>query len=80
MVNRSHHNRVERCTMHGLGQGGVELSGDDHTQPFENEIVANDIADCGRVYAHVAGVYGNASSRNRIATTASAACRATASR
>ena len=67
MVNRSHHNRVERCTMHGLGQGGIELFGDDYTQPFENEILANDIADCGRVYAHVAGVYGNASSRNRIA-------------
>ena len=67
MVNRSHHNRVERCTMHDLGQGGVELFGDDYSQPFQNEIIANDIAGCGRVYAHVAGVYGNASSRNRIA-------------
>ena len=67
LVNRSHHNRIERCTMHGLGQGGIELSGDDYTQPFENEILANDIADCGRVYAHIAGVYGNAGSRNRIA-------------
>ena len=66
LLQRSTRNLIERCTMHELGQGGVELSGDDYTQPTENRVVANDIADCGRVYAHVAGVYGTASSRNLI--------------
>lgn len=63
---RSHANRIVRCTMANLGGGGVILLGNTATQPTDNVIAANDIHDCGRFYAHVAGVYVTTGSGNRI--------------
>ena len=59
-------NAIVRCTMANLGGGGVILLGDTASQPTDNLIAANDIHDCGRVYAHVAGVYVTTGSGNRI--------------
>ena len=63
---KSSANVVVRCTMANLGGGGVILLGSTATQPTDNLIAANDIHDCGRVYAHVAGVYVTTGSGNRI--------------
>ena len=63
---KSSANAIVRCTMAGLGGGGVILLGNTATQPTGNLIAANDIHDCGRLYAHVAGVYVTTGSGNRI--------------
>ena len=63
---KSSANAIVRCTMANLGGGGVIMLGDTASQPTDNLIAANDIHDCGRVYAHVAGVYVTTGSGNRI--------------
>lgn len=63
---KSSANEISRCEMANLGGGGVILLGDTATQPTDNLIAANDIHDCGRVYAHVGGVYVTTGSGNRI--------------
>lgn len=64
---QSSRNRIIRCAMSGLGQGGVILLGSNADQPTDNEIAACVITDCGRIYAHVAGIYVTTGSRNKIA-------------
>jgi len=59
-------NEIIDNTMAELGQGGVVLLGNTDTQPVNNLIAANDIHDCGKIYKHVAGVYLNTGSDNRI--------------
>jgi len=49
------------------GQGGVFLSGAGDEMPRDNLIAGNWIHDGGQIYKHVAGVYCNPSSGNRIA-------------
>ncbi|RYX86277.1 hypothetical protein EON83_03370 [bacterium] len=66
MEQRSNGNSVVRCSMNGLGGGGVVLLGDTKSQAFNNLIAANEISDCGKVYAHVAGIYATSSSGNQI--------------
>ena len=65
---RASHIRVAENVMYGNGQGGVIFVGkSDEDRPVSNTIVGNDIADCGRVFAHVAGVYLATGAKNRIA-------------
>ncbi len=62
----SHQNQITFNTMTKLGQGGVLLSGKTVNQPFNNLIAANRIDDCGKVYKHVAGIYVDSGSENRL--------------
>jgi parallel beta-helix repeat protein len=66
MANQTHRISVTRNTMRQMGEGGVIMLGSTATQPYDNLIAANEIADIGQVYAHVAGVYVTTGSRNRI--------------
>lgn len=66
MEQRSNGNAVVRCTMDHLGGGGVVMLGDTKSQAFDNLIAANDIHDCGQMYAHVAGVYITTGSGNKV--------------
>lgn len=63
----SHHNRLVRNQIKGLGQGGIILSGVNiNSQPHHNIIAANEIDSCGRIYKHVAGIYLSTGSYNQI--------------
>lgn len=64
---RSHHIKLITNTMKGIGGGGVVLTGDDETQPTDNDIIANDISECGRIFKHVSGVLISSGSRNHVA-------------
>jgi len=66
MANQTHGISVTRSSMQNMGEGGVIMLGNTANQPYDNLIAANEIADIGQVYAHVAGVYVVTGSRNRI--------------
>jgi len=67
LENCSHHVALISNTIKHLGGGGIVLSGNDLTQPTDNEILANDISDCGRIFKHVSGVLISSGSQNRVA-------------
>ena len=49
------------------GEGGVMLVGDVRTQAKGTLVAGNWIHDCGRIYKHVAGVYGITASETHVA-------------
>ena len=63
----SHATRFVTNEVGGAGQGGVILEGSAQNQATDTLIAANWIHDCGRLYKHVAGVYGVTASRTRVA-------------
>jgi hypothetical protein len=63
----SRDNQIIRNKISQMGQGGVLLSGkDENDQPRRNLVAANDIHDSGQIHKHVAGVYFNCGSENRV--------------
>jgi parallel beta-helix repeat protein len=63
----SHHIKLITNSMKRLGGGAIVLTGDNETQPTDNEIIANVISECGRIFKHVSGVLISSGSRNHVA-------------
>lgn len=64
---QSHDIRITYNSIYNVGQGGVVMTGDAKTQAHDNLVAANNMADLGQIYKHVAGVYVTTGSGNRIA-------------
>jgi len=64
---QSHRVQFVKNRVQEVGQGGVILVGDNHSQPHHNLIAGNVMKQLGLVYKHVAGVYVITGSDNRIA-------------
>jgi len=64
---QSHRVQLVKNRVQEVGQGGVILVGDNHSQPHHNLIAGNVMKQLGLVYKHVAGVYVITGSDNRIA-------------
>jgi hypothetical protein len=64
---QSHRVQFVKNRVQEVGQGGVILVGDNHSQPHHNLIAGNVMKQLGLVYKHVAGVYVITGNDNRIA-------------